>query len=115
VVPEGGQSHELSVALRIAHDLNTYHRLDAEIITSSQAFQLFQHNSIENGNFIVIGGAQSSFTESILAEKRTPFTVQGGTLKLCGRPVLNASQGTFSYARTANGPYLSQCRLSPKE
>lgn len=46
----------MSVALRFAHDLALYHRLDAEIITSSEAIL---PGALGPGNVVVIGNDAS--------------------------------------------------------
>ncbi|ESK87531.1 transmembrane protein [Moniliophthora roreri MCA 2997] len=49
VVPDSS-THELSVALRIIHDLQIYHRLDAEILRDTEI-----PPTVPNGNLVVIG------------------------------------------------------------
>lgn len=97
VIPENRPSHELSIALRVVHDLNTYHRLDAEIVTASDALQCMQRNALSRGNMIVVGGAQTPFTKSVLSQNRTAFTIQDGRLTLLGRPLIDAGQGMFRF------------------
>jgi hypothetical protein len=96
VIPDSGPSHELSIALRLVHDLNTYHRLDAEIVTSSDTIQLMHRNALSQGNIVVVGGAQSPFTKSVLSQNRTSFTIQDGHLTLRGRSLVGAGQGIFA-------------------
>ncbi|KII88901.1 hypothetical protein PLICRDRAFT_175154 [Plicaturopsis crispa FD-325 SS-3] len=82
VVPDDSEgTRALSVALRIAHDLDIYHRLDAEIIQSSVALQRLQDGlSLGPGNVIVIGN--HPFSQSILKHPRTPFSLRDSTLTL---------------------------------
>jgi hypothetical protein len=96
VVPDSGSSHDLSIALRLVHDLNTYHRLDAEIFTGSDALQLLQRNALSTGNVVVVGGAQAPFTKSGLSQNKTCFTLQDGLITLRGRSLVDAGQGTLS-------------------
>ncbi|KIM87650.1 hypothetical protein PILCRDRAFT_287259 [Piloderma croceum F 1598] len=63
VVPDDIPPHELSIALRIAHDLNVYHKLDGEIIRSSEAMRRGKENHLSIGNIVVIRDPQSSFND----------------------------------------------------
>lgn len=59
VVPQAdATSYEMSIALRIAHDLNAYLRLDTTIVTDIDAEVLNQ------GNIVVIGNGVSGKTSS---------------------------------------------------
>lgn len=83
VIPSTSRSPELSSALRIAHDLNAYHRIDAEIVDESEALARSQIGSWSDGNIIFIGTSSSPFVEAVIEEKRT-------AMKLCdGRLVIN--------------------------
>jgi hypothetical protein len=93
VVPDENPSHELSLALRIAYNLNSYHRLDAEIIQSSHANQRLQNATLGSGNIIVVGDIQGQFTKQILSQHRTPFRLQGMSLTLRDVPLDEDEQG----------------------
>ncbi|KAJ7582507.1 hypothetical protein C8J56DRAFT_954942 [Mycena floridula] len=58
VVPDDNHQREMSVALRIAHDLNTYHKLDTNIITSSEALTV-DDKILNQGNIVVVGNEAS--------------------------------------------------------
>jgi hypothetical protein len=75
IVPDVADSpgRELSVALRIAHDMNVHHRLDAEIVLESEALPLLAAGPWSNGNIVYIGKPSSTFVRSVLAEKKTSF------------------------------------------
>ncbi|KAK0448367.1 uncharacterized protein EV420DRAFT_1712427 [Desarmillaria tabescens] len=78
VIPDDTATYpqELSVARRIAHDLGLYHRLDTEIIRSSEAFD---PDILSHGNIVAIGNeASASFT----LNKRTPFEANGYQIRL---------------------------------
>lgn len=63
------------MALRIAHDLNVHHRLDAEIVRESEALSLFLEGLWSPGNVVFIGTPYSELVKRILADKKTSFEV----------------------------------------
>jgi len=65
----------MSVALRVAHDLHLYHKLDSEIITESVALHRSKHRSWPAGNVIFIGTASSHFAKLVLQEGKTSFQI----------------------------------------
>lgn len=75
VIPDEAHSQEMSVALRIAHDLNTYHKLDANIITSSEAAA----ENLNQGNIIAIGNEASACMRGLMLN----------TVHECFTPVLD--------------------------
>jgi len=93
IIPEYCSSRELSIALRIAHDLNTYHKLDAEILQSSDALQRAEGGHLGPGNIIVIGDTQTAFSHWTLTQKKTPFELEGTLLKLNGRSIVKPGLG----------------------
>lgn len=68
-------AENLSVALRIAHDLHLYHKLDSEIITESVALHRSQYGTWPAGNVVFIGTASSQFAKSVLQEGKTSFQI----------------------------------------
>lgn len=75
IVTDVAQSRELSVALRIIHDLNVYHRLDAEIVLESEALPLLGAGSWPDGNIVFIGKHSSDLVRRVLRKRRTLFEV----------------------------------------
>lgn len=63
------------MALRVAHDLHLYHKLDSEIITESVALHRSKHRSWPAGNVIFIGTASSHFAKLVLQEGKTSFQI----------------------------------------
>jgi len=82
VVPDDPHSRELSVALRIAHDLNVHHRLDAEILLESEVLPLSGLDSWSEGNIVFIGKPSSVLVQRILGDKKTPFETRVSSLGL---------------------------------
>ncbi|KAJ6618285.1 hypothetical protein B0H10DRAFT_2164198 [Mycena sp. CBHHK59/15] len=79
---------EMSLALRIAHDLNAYHRLDAEIIVGSQALQdRLENSASDTGNILIIGDTTTPFLHKLLEKSETPFRMENSTLMLEGKPI----------------------------
>ncbi|KAG6832731.1 hypothetical protein H0H92_012303 [Tricholoma furcatifolium] len=92
IVRDGINSgRELSVALRLANDLHTYHRIDSEIILESEVKQYLWE--LPSGNIVFIGQESSVFVRTILAERRTPFELRGAVLELNGRPLDDPNTG----------------------
>lgn len=55
VIPdEDGLS--LSYALRLAHDLDTYHKLDVEILTDTEAIRLLEGGLLGPSNVVIFDG-----------------------------------------------------------
>lgn len=95
VIPDDAQSQELSVALRIAHELNTYHRLDAEIMQSAEALQDLEASALNEGNIVVIGNSSSPFVHWTLNQKKTPFQLNHSQLALNGLTLNALGLGMF--------------------
>ncbi|KAI0670663.1 hypothetical protein C8Q78DRAFT_1070204 [Trametes maxima] len=93
VVPTHEPSSELSAALRLAHNLNVYHKLDAEIINDEEALGKLGEASFSLVNVVVIG--LGKFARSVLLQGKTVFRVQGDTLELRGRPLNDPSLATL--------------------
>jgi hypothetical protein len=66
----------MSLALRIAHDLNAYHRLDSEIVLGYGSAQLEDNP----GNTLIIGNPASPFLAKMLQGSETPFRVENARL-----------------------------------
>ncbi|KAI0371785.1 hypothetical protein BV20DRAFT_1066969 [Pilatotrama ljubarskyi] len=93
VIPTKQQSPELSAALRLAHNLNVYHKLDAEILDDQEALQRFQEASPPSGNVIVIG--LGAFARSTVGQGRTVFRVRDEALELRGCLLNQRSMATL--------------------
>ncbi|KAF7983084.1 hypothetical protein HWV62_24005 [Athelia sp. TMB] len=67
VISDEPSSHTLSLALRIAHDLNKYHKLDSEILRGSEALALAEANRLGRGNIVVLGDGSPTFSQWCLS------------------------------------------------
>jgi hypothetical protein len=77
------------VALRIIHDLNVYHRMDAEIILESEALSSLSAGSWSDGNIVYVG-KPAKLVHRILGNKQTLFGVTATSgLSLRGQPLDN--------------------------
>ncbi|PCH38714.1 hypothetical protein WOLCODRAFT_97559 [Wolfiporia cocos MD-104 SS10] len=85
VIPDNSTDRMLSVAGRIAHNLDIYHKLDAEIIFADEALRRLQTGSLGRGNIVAFGDVDNSFTRHILVDSRTPFQIHGTNLFIKGR------------------------------
>ena len=74
----------LSAALRLAHDLDLYHKLDSEIIEAQTAVERELTGTLGSGNLVVLGGTTNAFTRHLLALGRTAMQLQKETLLLGG-------------------------------
>jgi hypothetical protein len=95
VVPDDIPAQELSIAVRIAHDLNKYHKLDSEIIRSSEAMQRGEENHLSASNVVVINDPQSPFSQWCFNQKASAFDVNVTPPQLNGRPLDDPSQGVL--------------------
>ncbi|KAF9036995.1 hypothetical protein BDZ89DRAFT_1061691 [Hymenopellis radicata] len=109
VIPDDGHTHEMNVALRIAHDLELYHRLDSEIIRSSEAFK---NDLLGQGNVVVIGN-DAAFSARMNCVPQRPLEGPGiGLIYLHSHP-LN-SNGNMVMLESTDGAGLERvARLFP--
>ncbi|KAJ7197231.1 hypothetical protein GGX14DRAFT_545520 [Mycena pura] len=70
VVLDKTNNRDMSLALRIAHDLNAYHRLDAEIILGYESLKDCA------GNILIIASIVSPVLAKMLENPQTPFRVE---------------------------------------
>ncbi|CDO76522.1 hypothetical protein BN946_scf184750.g2 [Trametes cinnabarina] len=83
VIPAKKASQELSAALRLAHNLDVYLKLDADIIVDEEAVQKLAESSLGSGNIIVLG--LGHFAQALLRQQKTAFGLTHGVLTLKGR------------------------------
>ncbi|OBZ75861.1 hypothetical protein A0H81_04588 [Grifola frondosa] len=96
VIPNKAPSRALSAALRLAHNLDVYHKLDAEIIDDAEAMLRLDSGSLGPGNIVVLAlGPQREFFKSILAQSKTAFALHGTSLQLRGRTLDQPSSATL--------------------
>ncbi|KAJ7702393.1 hypothetical protein B0H17DRAFT_923464 [Mycena rosella] len=79
VVLDNSSSRDISLALRIAHDLNAYHRLDSELISGCTGMQDLGDGA---GNILIIGDAGSPVLAKMLESSKTPFRVENNRLAI---------------------------------
>lgn len=95
IIPGRKPSQELSIALRIVHDLQVYHRLDAEIFAESEATLLLRGSLWLKSNIVFIGSPSSDFASDILKGGKTPFEIKDSRLILNGQAASGTDIGTF--------------------
>lgn len=93
-------SRALSIATRLAHDLDLYFKLDAEVISDSEAIERLDAGTIgeSKGNIVFIGlTGEGEFAKRILSEGKTVFSIDTAaekpSLKLNGDTVQGPSKG----------------------
>ncbi|KAG1879397.1 hypothetical protein C8R48DRAFT_752447 [Suillus tomentosus] len=74
VIPSLHHSSELSAALRITHNLRTYHLLDARIVSAHEA----ENGLVCGGNMVVIGCADSLLVKDLLRRSQSEWSHEGG-------------------------------------
>ncbi|KAJ7470355.1 hypothetical protein FB451DRAFT_1038083 [Mycena latifolia] len=79
VVLDNSSSRDTSLALRIAHDLNAYHRLDAEIVLGYAGLKDLGDSA---GNILIISNATSLLLAKMLENPKTPFRMEQNLLVL---------------------------------
>ena len=102
VIPSLESISALSVATRLAHDLNVYHKLDAEIISASEAIDRLQNASTGAGNIVIIGGFDNAFGQQLLLQQQTAFASTGNRLLLNGKIVNSNSAALFLHPHPQN-------------
>lgn len=99
VIPSLHHSSELSVALRIIHNLRTYHLLDARIFSAHEV----EDGLAYGGNMVVIGCADSLLVKDLLRSSQCEWSHEGGTWVLNDKKFDNPTSGLlFLVKRTSN-------------
>jgi hypothetical protein len=78
IVPDSAASPALSIALRLAHDLEVYHKLDATIVFSSEWNS--SAYTVNNGNVVVIGDVKDNFITQTIQQSQTPVRLSENQL-----------------------------------
>ncbi|GJE86814.1 hypothetical protein PsYK624_028970 [Phanerochaete sordida] len=94
VVPDRADGASLSAALRLAHALDVYHKLDSSIVDAREAVALRDGGALD-GNVVVLGDARNAFLAETLAAARTAFALRDGRLALEGRVIGRGSSTLF--------------------
>jgi len=101
VIPSLNHSLELSIALRIAHSLLTFHLLDAQILSASEA----EKGQAGGGNMVVVGCADSAVVKDILISGQSDWSYKSGAWALNDRRFDRPSSG-------ASGRWYAGCMLN---
>lgn len=98
VIPSLHHSPELSVALRITHNLRAYHLLDARILSAHEA----ENGLACGGNMVVIGCADSLLVKDLLRLSQSDWSHEGAWV-LGDKKFDNPTSGLlFLVKRTSN-------------
>lgn len=87
-----------SLARRVAHDLLTYHRLDAELLVSSSL------GSSVNESTVIIGTLRSPQIQEVIEKQHTSFSLRSGELYLSDK-VVDMSEGQCEYNLSTTESY----------
>lgn len=99
VVSDQPSSHTLSIALRIAHDLHTYHKLDSEIWRCSEAMLRAEKNRLGNGSIVILGDVSPTFAQWCLSRISSALETMPQQLReIVSSP--GSEKGSFLYIWT---------------
>lgn len=90
----------MSVALRLAHALDVYLRLDCAILTDEQALQKGQ--LLQKGNIFVIGGSENKYTKTVLTMGFTEFGAPDEYISFRGSPLSDPGIGKHRFRTRHN-------------
>ena len=92
----------MSIARRLANDLFTYFKLDADIVHETEILEVVQYDDAHartgSGNVVVIGSPTGQYIRRCLGKGRTAFTIVESessppVLQLKGETLSGLSQG----------------------
>ena len=95
MIPHWSDTLRLRGALRLAHSLDVYHKLDARIVDAQEAARLSASGLLADNNIVAIGGLDSTFMRDTLSLKKTSFHVRSDALYLDNRPLDRTSSALF--------------------
>ena len=98
IIPDASPFREMSLALRLSHDLLLYHRLDVRIILESDALRVMGTNGFPSGNIVYIGHPSTTFVRTNLDKKETSFEMRNSSLALSGHILDDSSIGNVPLA-----------------
>lgn len=105
VIDDRTSQQSLSAALRIAHNLNVYHKLDAAVLDGDEAKLKLKDPSQQSARVIVLGSPNNTLFRSMLVDGRTPFTYEE-SLQLNGRSLDISSSSLFLHPHPGDGDSL---------
>jgi hypothetical protein len=106
----------ISIARRLANDLLTYFKLEADIVPETEVLETQGDTYAGTGNIVVIGSPGDQYIRRCLAKRRTAFTVadqENGppVLQLRGEPLNGLSQGNIQQKYESDSfHHRSACR-----
>jgi hypothetical protein len=98
---------EISLALRIAHTLHIYHRLDSTII-AEDALAESRSASWDSGNIVIIGRPSSKFVTHLLRQREGPVRIVDSVVHVLHRKFNRPGQGialSCSYISAEQGGF----------
>lgn len=100
---------QLSLALRYAHDLRVYHRLDAVILDDNTALHAVADSTLSPGSLVVLGRPEENrFAEWLIAQQRIPVSFPTPSVfKLAGRLIFEKGTGVITLHPHPTSPGLA--------
>jgi hypothetical protein len=105
----------IQAAVRIAHDLDMYHKLSAEILTASEALSRLDSGTLGTGNIVTIGGSDNTFTRHILDTSPTSFRLLNNTLAFRERILQKGVSSIFLHPHPTSASSLILVMYSADE
>lgn len=106
IIPQKSEEH-IHVAARLAHDLDVYHKLDAEIIDAAEALDKLDRGLLGTANLITFGGIRNEFTVRLLQRSATPFRLSSQNLSLRGRVIEDGLGSIFLHPHPSSRSSLA--------
>lgn len=107
VVSDDDDGLSLRAAIRLAHSLDVYHKLDVSIVEAHEAVSLLATGTLGSGNIVIVGGRNNTFLKSMLPAASTPFSLDSQGLSLNGRQLRNGSAALFLHPHPASSSALA--------
>ena len=107
VIPNEDDEYHLHAAIRLAHDLDVYHKLSVEITDAATALRRYSAGTLGTTNVVTIGGSGNAFARQILDRGSTPFKLTSdGSLTLNGRSIQKDLSSAFLHPHPTAGSSL---------
>ena len=89
IIPSLAHADALSAAVRLAHALNVYQKLDSEIVADTEALHRLNSGHLSLGNIVVIStsGAYGDFFRTVIGQGRSEFILRDRTFYLRRKPI----------------------------
>ncbi|KAI0085425.1 hypothetical protein BDY19DRAFT_896611 [Irpex rosettiformis] len=95
VIPDEDNQYYAHAAIRLAHDLDVFHKLSAEILNDAEASKRLEKGTLGTGNIVTIGNSGNVFTKRILSHGSTHFKLSNGSLTFHDKSIAKDVSSAF--------------------